>query len=838
MNAVADLSTRDVSFFPRPAKPLTSYRKYWAARFGTAKFLPMSRAEMDVLGWDSCDIILVTGDAYVDHPSFGMAVIGRMLEAQGFRVGIIAQPDWQSAEAFKVLGKPNLFWGVTAGNMDSMINRYTADRKIRTDDAYTPGDIGGKRPDRAAIVYSQRCREAFKDVPIILGGIEGSLRRIAHYDYWSDKVRRSIVVDAKCDLLLYGNAERAIVEIAHRLGAREPVQQITDVRGTAFVRRPDDASGKGWFEIDSTQVDMPGRVEDHVNPYLTTSEAAAAQGSSCSSDLGEKLPQNNIINAINNVSNNAINTRTIASNNSDSSVGINIQPLKFVQNPNLAAKKALKAAEAAQSAAAALAATQLASQVAMATPRAPGTGKLAVPPRDKSVIRLPSFEQVKSDPILYAHANRVLHLETNPGNARALVQAHGEGVTARDVWITAPPIPLTTPEMDFVFDLPYARSPHPAYADENGSHDHATKIPAWEMIRFSVNIMRGCFGGCTFCSITEHEGRIIQSRSEDSVIKELEDIRDKVKGFTGTISDLGGPTANMYRIGCKTPEIEAACRKPSCVYPGICSNLNTSHAPLIKMYRRARALKGVKKILISSGLRYDLAVQSPEYVKELVTHHVGGYLKIAPEHTEQGPLTKMMKPGIGSYDKFKQMFDKYSLEAGKKQFLVPYFIAAHPGTSDEDMMHLAQWLKKNGFRADQVQTFYPSPMATATAMYHSNRNPLRRVRREAAAEDTVDIVRGEKRRRLHKAFLRYHDPNNWPVLREALKAMGRADLIGNGKQHLIPTFQPLGDGGYQSARKKNSTAAPVKSSSSKADAQPVKGRLLTQHTGLPPRRTK
>ena len=795
MNAVADLSTRDVSFFPRPAKPLTSYRKYWAARFGTSKFLPMNRKEMDALGWDSCDIILVTGDAYVDHPSFGMAVIGRMLEVQGFRVGIIAQPDWQSAEAFKALGKPNLFWGVTAGNMDSMINRYTADRKIRSDDAYTPGDIGGKRPDRAAIVYSQRCREAFKDVPIILGGIEGSLRRIAHYDYWSDKVRRSIVVDAKCDLLLYGNAERAIVEIAHRLGAREPIHQITDVRGTAFVRRPDDETGKGWFEIDSTQVDMPGRVEDHVNPYMTTSEQAAEQGSTCAKEDAENAGS---ADATNKIANNPINTRL---EGDKSTITAFESVISFVSNPNWVSSRV-------------------------------SGGKQKVPPRDRSVIRLPSYEQVKSDPILYAHANRVLHLETNPGNARALVQAHGEGATARDVWITPPPIPLTTAEMDFVFDLPYARSPHPDYADANGSHDHSTKIPAWEMIRFSVNIMRGCFGGCTFCSITEHEGRIIQSRSEDSVIKELEDIRDKVKGFTGTISDLGGPTANMYRIGCKSVEIEAACRKPSCVYPGICSNLNTSHAPLIHMYRRARAIKGIKKILIGSGLRYDLAVQSPEYVKELVTHHVGGYLKIAPEHTEQGPLTKMMKPGIGSYDKFKQMFEKFSAEAGKKQFLVPYFIAAHPGTSDEDMMHLAQWLKKNGFRADQVQTFYPSPMATATAMYHSNRNPLRRVRREAAAEDVVDIVRGEKRRRLHKAFLRYHDPNNWPLLRDALKAMGRADLIGNGKQHLIPTFQPLGDGGYQSARKKNSTVVTVKTS------QPVKGRVLTQHTGLPPRKTK
>ena len=755
----------DVSLFARAAKPITSYRRYWAARFGNAPFLPMSRAEMDKLGWDSCDIILVTGDAYVDHPSFGMAVIGRVLEAQGFRVGIIAQPDWMSADAFRALGKPNLFWGVTAGNMDSMINRYTADRKIRTDDAYTPGDVGGKRPDRAAIVYSQRCREAFKYVPIILGGIEGSLRRIAHYDYWSDKVRRSIVVDAKCDLLLYGNAERALVEVAHRLAAREPVQSITDVRGTAFVRRSDDPSGQGWFEIDSTSVDAPGRVESHVNPYLTTSEQAASQGATCSKEDAAAAPPPDANPAI--------------------------QPLRFVANP------ALK-------------------------------GKLQVPPRDRSVIRLPSYEQVRADAVLYAHANRVLHLETNPGNARALVQAHGEGATARDVWINPPPIPLTTAEMDHVFDLPYARSPHPAYADENGSHDHATKIPAWEMIRFSVTIMRGCFGGCTFCSITEHEGRIIQSRSEDSVIREVEEIRDKVKGFTGVISDLGGPTANMYRIGCKSPEIEAACRKPSCVYPGICSNLNTDHSALIHMYRRARALKGVKKILIGSGLRYDLAVQSPEYVKELVQHHVGGYLKIAPEHTEGGPLDKMMKPGIGSYDRFKQMFDRFSAEAGKKQYLIPYFIAAHPGTSDGDMMNLAVWLKKNGFRADQVQTFYPSPMATATAMYHSGRNPLRKITR---ASEAVDIVRGEKRRRLHKAFLRYHDPNNWPLLREALKAMGRSDLIGNGKQHLIPTWQPLGDGSYQSARRKNSTAAPVR------PAAPPKGRLLTQHTGLPPRVT-
>lgn len=777
----------DVSFFPRAAKPLPSYKPYWAKRFGTAPFLPTSRAEMDALGWDSCDVVLVTGDAYVDHPSFGMAVIGRVLEAQGFRVGIIAQPDWQSCEPFKALGRPNLFWGVTAGNMDSMINRYTADRKIRSDDAYTPGDVGGKRPDRAAIVYSQRCREAFKDVPIILGGIEGSLRRIAHYDYWSDKVRRSIVVDSKCDLLLYGNAERALVEVAHRLARREPVEHITDVRGTAFVTRK---ARPGWFELDSSEVDRPGPIEAHLNPYQSTSEQAAARGGVCEVEEGEGA----------------------SSQSAPSALSPNEQPLKFVpsasRQPSAAAGR---------------------------------------PPRECTVLRLPSFEQVKSDPVLYAHANRVLHLETNPGNARALVQAHGTGHTARDVWINPPPIPLTTAEMDYVFDLPYARSPHPCYADARGRHDGETKIPAWEMIRFSVNIMRGCFGGCTFCSITEHEGRIIQSRSQKSIVREVEEMRDKVQGFTGIVSDLGGPTANMYRLGCRSPAIEAACRKPSCVYPGICQNLTTNHDPLISIYREVRELPGIKKVLIGSGLRYDLAVKSPAYVRELVQHHVGGYLKIAPEHTEEGPLSKMMKPGIGDYDRFKQLFEKFSKEAGKNQFLIPYFIAAHPGTTDEDMLNLALWLKKNGFRADQVQAFYPSPMATATTMYHTGINTLKGVHRDERVEK-VETVKGERRRRLHKAFLRYHDSNNWPLLRDALREMGRAELIGNSKHHLIPTWQPMGDGGYQAPRRKNSTdgTRPARIESRQADrklapklpSKPRRGATLTQHTGLPPRRAK
>ncbi len=712
---------------------LFDYPRYWAECFGPAPFMPVSREEMDQLGWDSCDVIIVTGDAYVDHPSFGMAVIGRLLEAQGYRVGIISQPDWHSKQDFMKLGKPNLFFGVAAGNMDSMINRYTADRKVRSDDAYTAGGQGGKRPDRASLVYSQRCREAFKDVPIVLGGIEASLRRIAHYDYWQDKVRHSLLVDAKADILLYGNAERAVVEVAHRLSRGEPIQDITDVRGTAFIRRD---TPKGWFELDSTRIDRPGKIDKIINPYVNTQDTAA-----CAVEQA-KGPE-------------------------PESAADEVQVIELLPHPRLE--------------------------------------------RDRTVIRLPAFEKVKGDPVLYAHANRVLHLETNPGNARALVQRHGD----RDVWFNPPPIPLSTEEMDYVFGLPYARVPHPVYGGE--------RIPAYEMIRFSVNIMRGCFGGCTFCSITEHEGRIIQNRSHDSIIREIEDMRDKVPGFTGVVSDLGGPTANMYRIACKSPEIEAACRKPSCVYPGICDNLNTDHSSLIELYRKARALPGVKKILIASGLRYDLAVESPEYVKELVTHHVGGYLKIAPEHTEEGPLSKMMKPGIGSYDRFKQMFEKFSKEAGKEQYLIPYFIAAHPGTTDEDMMNLALWLKRNGFRADQVQAFYPSPMATATAMYHSGKNPLRKVTYKS---DSVGTVKGERQRRLHKAFLRYHDPNNWPLLREALKSMGRADLIGNGKHQLIPSFQPA-VGSYQSARRKNSTPTGSKKA----------GRTLTQHTGLPPRET-
>ena len=717
------------------AKHILSYRKYWAECLGPAPFLPMSRAEMDQLGWDSCDVIIVTGDAYVDHPSFGMAVIGRVLEGQGYRVGIISQPDWHSAEPFKALGKPNLYFGVAAGNMDSMINHYTADRKRRNDDAYTAGDLAGKRPDRAVTVYSQRVREAYKDVPIVLGGIEASLRRIAHYDYWSEKVRRSVLLDSRADILLFGNAERAIIELTHRLAGGEQIADIRDLRGTAFVTKGPEP---GFREIDSTSVDNIGAVDVHPNPYEGMAPA------NC--DTAEELQQQAI----------TVDPRAVAA-----SMGA------YAQTEETAVRL-LVAAEP-----------------------------------EKSVVRIPAYEQVKGDPVLYAHASRVLHKETNPYNALALIQAHGD----QDVWINPPPIPLETDELDWVFELPFARLPHPCYG--------GAKVPAFEMIQHSVNIMRGCFGGCTFCSITEHEGRIIQNRSEDSIIREVEKIRDTSPAFTGVISDLGGPTANMWRLACKSKEIESKCRKLSCVFPGICKNLNTDQTPLIHLYRRARAVPGIKKVLIASGLRYDIAVETPEYVKELVTHHVGGYLKIAPEHTEGGPLSKMMKPGIGSYDRFKSMFEYYTKQAGKKQYLIPYFIAAHPGTTDEDMMNLALWLKRNKFRADQVQTFYPSPMATATAMYHSGKNPLKRVTRSS---EGVPAVRKLKQRRLHKAFLRYHDPDNWPLLREELKKMGRKDLIGNGTMHLVPPRDPP---------KRHRVIRGA--SASAPNTKP----FATQHTGLP-----
>jgi len=699
-----NLSHNDSQHSPRK---LFSYPKYWAECFETAPYLPMSREEMDQLGWDSCDIIIVTGDAYVDHPSFGMAVIGRLLEAQGFRVGIIAQPSWDSADPFKILGKPNLFFGVTAGNMDSLINRYTADLRMRSDDAYTPKGEAGRRPDRSVIVYSQRCREAYYDTPIVIGGIEASLRRIAQYDYWSDSVRRSVLIDSNANILLFGNAERALVEVAHQFAAGKTVEDMKFLRGTARVTA---AVPEGWTEIDSTRIDWPSKIDQLPNPYeYNKNDGENSEGQSANT--------------------NDSRVKSLGSDQAPQAVRIIPLPLQRKEKYD----------------------------------------------SETTYIRLPSFSKVTNDPALYAHASRVLHQEANPYNAKPLVQKHG----TQEIWVNTPPIPLETEEMDWIFDLPYQRRPHPSYGD--------AKIPAYDMIKTSVNIMRGCFGGCTFCSITEHEGRIIQSRSEESILREIGKIRDQVPGFTGTISDLGGPTANMYKLNCKSQKIQKTCKRLSCVYPSICKHLNTDHSPTTKLYRKARAIPGVKRVAIASGLRYDLALKDPEYIEELVTHHVGGYLKIAPEHSEDKTLSKMMKPGISAYDDFKILFDKFSKKAGKEQYLIPYFIAAHPGSDAEDMLNLSLWLKQRNFKPDQVQTFYPSPMALATAMYYSERNPLEKVRYKS---DKLAICKDIDQRRLQKAFLRYHDEKNWPMLREALHELGRADLIGDGDKCLIPKAKP------------------------------------------------
>ncbi len=634
-----------------------------------ASALPMTNKEMKNLGRTSCDIIIVTGDAYVDHPSFSAAVIGRTLEAQGFSVGIIAQPGWQNKDDFMKLGRPNLMFGITSGNMDSMVNHYTADLRIRSNDAYSPEGKPGKRPDRAVLAYAQRCREAYQGVPIIIGGIEASLRRSVHYDYWSDKIRKSILLDSKADLLIYGNGERQIVEIAHRLKANEPIRQITDVRGTVVP----------LFESNNKRKD----------------ESLSETG-------GHSMPKQ----AIDDIEKNAA----------------------------------------------------------------------------ASIARLPSYNDIIDAPEQLAKATRIIYSKFSSGNRDALVQCNGH----RDILINPPAIPLTTSELDKVYELPYSRAPHPYYGKK--------EIPAFNMIKFSITIMRGCFGGCAFCAIAAHEGKTIQNRSEGSIVKEIASMQNRTAGFTGVISDLGGPTANMYRLRCANKGKGAACAKPSCVYPTICKNLDTDHSKLINLYRRVRKLPGIKKALIGSGVRYDLALKSPEYVKELATHHVGGYLKIAPEHTEKTPLSVMMKPDMACYNQFAEMFDQYSKQAGKKQYLIPYFIAAHPGTTTEDMLNLALWLKKNNYKLEQVQTFLPSPMTISTAIYYSGKNPLNET---ANNGKSIPVPRGLKIRRLHKAFLLYHAPENRRLLQTALKEMGREDLIGDSPKCLIPASR-----GSQGARRR------------------------------------
>jgi uncharacterized radical SAM protein YgiQ len=605
----------------------------WHHRYA-APPLPMTRAEMQARGWDSVDVVFVTGDAYVDHPSFAMAILGRMLEAAGFRVAMLSQPDWRSCEPWRQFGRPRLFFAVSAGNMDSLINHYTANRKVRNDDAYSPGGRIGLRPDRATLPYCHRCREAFPGVPIIAGGVEASLRRLAHYDYWSDTVRRSIVLDAKADLVVYGMGEDIIVEMARRLAAGESAQDLREMRGVAYAL--------GASEVNNT-------------------------------------------------------------------------------------------------------------------------------PWASDAIVLPAYEEVKADKITFAEATRIIHINTNPYNAKSLVQFHER----QAVIVNPPALPISEAEMDRIYDLPYTRRPHPSYSEP---------IPAYEMIKDSVTIMRGCFGGCTFCSITAHQGRIMQSRSQESVLKEVRKLAADPE-FKGIVSDIGGPTANMYQMRCTRPEVEAKCKRLSCIHPSICKLLGTDHGPLIDLLRRARTEPGIRKILVASGIRMDLAQLSPEYVHELAAHHVGGHLKVAPEHTDPTVLDTMKKPPIANFQTFADAFKKASGAAGKpKQYLVPYFIASHPSSDLPAMIDLALFLKRNGYRPDQVQDFIPAPFDIATCMYYTGIDPF--------TKKPVHVATHLRDRKLQRALLQFFKPGNYFAVREALVKAGRQDLIGNGCDCLIPAHPP------------------------------------------------
>jgi uncharacterized radical SAM protein YgiQ len=599
---------------------------------GDSRPLPMSAAEVRARGWPEVDVVFVSGDAYVDHPSFAMALLGRLLEGAGYRVAILSQPDWKSAEPFRAFGRPRLFFAVSAGNMDSMINHYTANKKVRNDDAYSPGGRIGRRPDRATLAYCQRAREAFPGVPIVAGGVEASLRRIAHYDYWSDTVRRSIVLDSKADLIGFGMGERGILELAARLSRGDSVRALRDMRGVAY--------------------------------RLGASEAA---------------------------------------------------------------------------------------------------------PVGDDVVELPSYEDAARDPVAFATMTRLAHRETNPKNAKRLVQPHGpETVVANP-----PALPLSEAEMDLVYGLPFTRKPHPSYGSE--------RIPAFEVVKTSVQIMRGCFGGCTFCSITAHEGRAIQSRSKESVLGEIRRMT-KDKGFSGVVSDIGGPTANMYRMQCTKPEVEAICRRQSCVHPTVCKLLGTDHAPLVDVMRSARQVPGVKKVFVASGIRMDLARRDKTYMKELAEHHVGGLLKVAPEHTDPGVLELMKKPGPSDFLEFDREFQRASDRAGKKQHLVPYFIASHPGSGLDEMIELAVFLKKNGYAPDQVQDFIPSPFDIAACMYHTGLDPM--------TMTPVRVAKSMKDRKLQRALLQFFKPENWYSVRDALVQAKRTDLIGERPGCLIPTRPP------------------------------------------------
>jgi uncharacterized radical SAM protein YgiQ len=618
---------------PRQTGPLVPHVQLRRSPRDARAFLPTTRAEMRARGWDELDVLIVTGDAYVDHPAFGPILIARFLEGRGYRVGVVAQPRWDRPDDIARMGRPRLFAGVSAGNLDSMLNKLTAQKKVRSEDQYSPGGRPNARPNRATIVYANLCRQAFSGLPVVIGGIEASLRRIAHYDYWSDSIRRSILLDSKADLLVFGMGERAAWEVAQRLERGEP---LDDVRGTAHVKN----NRREWEPIETSR-------------YVT----------------------------------------------------------------------------------------------------------------DRKPLLLPSYDEVKRDKRAFSRMSRAFQYETNAHNARPLIQPHGD----QAVYFNPPALPLAESEMDALYDLPFTRAPHPSYGGE--------RVPAFDTIKESIVTMRGCFGGCTFCSITEHEGRIIQSRSAESVLREVRALT-RMPDFSGTISDLGGPTANMYRLACKDERTESACRRLSCVHPGVCENLQTDHGPLVDLMRKVRSEPGVGRVFIASGVRYDLASRSPEFIRELAVHHTGGQLSVAPEHNNPRVLDKMKKPGIEHYERFARAFCQASERAGKQQYLVPYFITGHPGSTLEDTIELALYLKKNNLRPRQVQDFIPTPMAMATAMYYTGLDPFN--------GEAVYTARDLREKRMMKALVFWWSSEHWPLAREALVKAKRRDLIGRGAEHLIP----------------------------------------------------
>ncbi|HMK47118.1 MAG TPA: YgiQ family radical SAM protein [Methanocella sp.] len=592
------------------------------------RFLPMSREEMDAVGWDRCDVIIISGDAYVDHPSFGVAIIGRVLENVGYRVGIIAQPEVADKKAFVKLGEPGLCFCVTSGNVDSMVNNYTANKRMRSDDDYSPGGRPRLRPDRAVTVYCNKLRESFRETPVIIGGIEASLRRFAHYDYWDDKVRQSILADAPADMIIYGMGEKAIVDVVGRLRRGEPISSIRQVRGVSYKTR----------SVDD--------LTDYVD--------------------------------------------------------------------------------------------------------------------------LPDFRTVSVDRRMYAQAFRQYSDEQDPFCGRVVVQRHPKSIIVQN----PPSEPLTADEMDAVYDLPYTRSQHPSYTES---------IPGLRTVQFSITSHRGCFGGCAFCAITNHQGRVVQSRSRESIIREVTMIT-KMPGFRGIISDIGGPTADMYMLGCSKQATQGMCSDRMCLYPEPCPNLDRDHSQLIALLEEVRKVPGVRKVFIGSGIRYDLAMQDESYLRQICRQNISGQLKVAPEHVSKQVTDAMCKPSIETYNKFVRRYSEINRQLGKEQYIIPYFISAHPGCTLRDAIMLAEYVRDMGYQIEQVQDFTPTPSTLSTCMYYTGYNPY--------TQKDVYVPSGIEERRMHRALLQYKNPENYDLVKKALIRANRKDLIGYGPKCLIAPVKP------------------------------------------------